>query len=110
MDRRNVALTAERRRKEIGIRKVLGASVSNIILLISKEYLVLTVIAFAITSPLAFLVMHRFLEMFEYRTNIPVWLLVAVGALILLIALITVGFQAIKAATTNPVKSIMNGE
>ena len=105
-----VALTAERRRKEIGIRKVLGASVTNIILLISKEYLLLTVIAFAITSPLAFLVMHRFLEMFEYRTNIPVWLLVAVGALILLIALITVGFQAIKAATTNPVKSIMNGE
>ena len=106
MDRRNVALTAERRRKEIGIRKVLGASVTNIILLISKEYLFLTVIAFAITSPIAFLVMRHFLGMFDYRTNIPVWLLALVGVLILLIALITVGFQAIKAATANPVKSI----
>ena len=100
------ALTAEQRRKEIGIRKVLGASIANITLLISKEYIVLTLVAFAITTPLAWVVMRQFLNMFDYRTNIPVWLLVAVGALIFFIALLTVGFQAIKAAIANPVKAI----
>ena len=100
------ALTVERRRKEIGIRKVLGASISGIVMLISKEYLILTVISFAIAAPFAWLVMQQFLSMFDYRTNIPVWLIVAVGALILLIALLTVGFQAIKAATANPIKAI----
>ena len=100
------ALTAERRRKEIGIRKVLGASVIDIVLLISKEYIILTLIAFAIAAPLAWLVMQQFLNMFNYRTNIPVWLIVLVGILILLIALITVCSQAIKAALENPVNSI----
>jgi len=100
------ALTVERRRKEIGIRKVLGASVSSIVWLISKEYIILTIIAFAIAAPLAWIVMNQALNMFPYRTNIPVWLIVAVGALILVIALATVGYQAIKAATANPVKAI----
>jgi ABC-type lipoprotein release transport system permease subunit len=100
------ALTVERRRKEIGIRKVLGASITNIILLVSKEYIILTIIAFAIAAPLAWFVMSRFLESFDYRTNIPVWLVVVVGAIILIIALLTVGFQAIKAAIENPVKAI----
>jgi hypothetical protein len=100
------ALTVERRRKEIGIRKVLGASVANIMMLVSKEYLALTIIAFALSAPLAWYVMHQFLNMYDYRTNIPVWLVFAVGVLILLIALLTVGYHAIKAATDNPVRAI----
>jgi ABC-type antimicrobial peptide transport system permease subunit len=100
------ALSVERRRKEIGIRKVLGASVSNITLLISKEYIVLTVIAFVFTAPLAWFAMNQILNTFAYRTHIPVWLVGVVGVLILVIALLTVGFQAIKAASENPVNSI----
>ncbi|MDR0795093.1 MAG: ABC transporter permease [Tannerella sp.] len=100
------ALTVERRRKEIGIRKVLGASVTHITMLVSKEYLVLTIIAFALSAPLAWFVMHQFLNMYDYRTNIPVWLIVGVGILILLIAILTVGFHAIKAAMANPVDAI----
>jgi cell division protein FtsX len=100
------ALTAERRRKEIGIRKVLGASISYITLMICKEYIVLTIIAFIISAPLAWIMMHQFLNMIDYRTNISVWLIATVGILILLITLLTVGFQAIKAATANPVKAI----
>ena len=100
------SLTVERRRKEIGIRKVLGATIFDIIWLVSREYIFLTVIAFAIAAPLAWLTMNQLLSTFDYRTNIPAWLIVAVGALILLIALLTVGFQAIKAATQNPVKAI----
>ena len=100
------ALTAERRRKEIGIRKVFGASVADITLLVSKEYIMLTLIAFSIAAPLAWFVMVQVLNMIPYRTNIPVWLIVAVGAIILLITLLTVGFQAFKAATRNPAKSI----
>ncbi len=100
------ALTAERRKKEVGIRKVLGASIADISLLISKEYLVLTVIAFVIAAPLAWFVMHQFLMGFNYRTDIPVWLIITVGLLILLIAVVTVSFQAIKAATANPIKAI----
>ena len=100
------ALTVERRRKEVGIRKVLGASVANIVMLISKEYIILTLIAFVITAPPAFYVMTQVLNSFDYRTNIPVWLILLVGLIILLIALVTVGFQAIKAATADPVNSI----
>ena len=100
------ALTVERRRKEVGIRKVLGASVSNIVMLISKEYVVLTLVAFVITAPIAYFVMVQVLNSFDYRTNVPVWLILTVGVIILLIALLTVGFQAIKAAAENPVKAI----
>jgi hypothetical protein len=101
-----VAFTAERRKKEIAVRKVLGASTTNIILLLSKEYIVLTLVSFAIAAPLAYLIMQGFLDGFEYRTNIPAWLIITAGALVLLIAAATVGFQAVKAATENPVKSI----
>jgi len=100
------ALSVERRRKEIGIRKVLGASVASITILVSKEYIILTIIAFVISAPLAWYVMHQFLKMYDYRTNIPLWLVFAVGVFILIIALLTVGFQAIKAATANPVDAI----
>ena len=101
-----VAYMAETRRKEIGIRKVLGASVSDVIVLLSKEFLMLVVISVAIASPIAWWVMNQWLTGYAYRTNIPWWLFVIVGCMSLGIALLTVGFQAIKAATANPVKAI----
>ena len=101
-----IAYLSETRRKEIGIRKVLGASVSGIMFLLSKEFLVLVLISIAIASPVAWLAMTKWLANFAYRTNIPWWLFVVVGCISLCIALLTVGFQAGKAATANPVKSI----
>ena len=101
-----VAYMAETRRKEIGIRKVLGASVSDIVVLLSKEFLILVLISIAVASPVAWLIMDKWLSGYAYRTNIPLWLFVAVGCMCLCIALLTVGFQAIKAATANPVEAI----
>ena len=97
---------AENRRKEIGIRKVFGARVLDITIMLSKEYLKLTLIAFVIAAPLGWLAMNQLLNTIPYRTNIPVWLMTAIGVLTLLIALLTVGFQAVRAATANPVKAI----
>ena len=101
-----VAYMAETRRKEIGIRKVLGASVYDITFLLSKEFLALVLIAIAVASPIAWWAMEKWLGNYAYRTNIPWWLFVVVGCLSLGIALLTVGFQAVKAATENPVKAI----
>jgi ABC-type antimicrobial peptide transport system permease subunit len=101
-----VAYMAETRRKEIGIRKVLGASIADVMLLLSKEFLILVFISFAIASPIAWLAMNQWLSNYAYRTNIPWWLFVVVGCMSLGIALLTVGFQAFKAATDNPVKAI----
>jgi ABC-type antimicrobial peptide transport system permease subunit len=101
-----VAFMAETRRKEIGIRKVLGASVSGIIFLLSKEFLTLVVISVAVASPIAWFAMEKWLTNYAYRTNIPWWLFIVVGCLSVFIALITVGFQAIKAAMANPVEAI----
>ncbi|MDR2233400.1 MAG: ABC transporter permease [Tannerella sp.] len=101
-----VAYMAETRRKEIGIRKVLGASVSGVILLLSKEFLILVLISVVIASPVAWWAMSQWLDGFAYRTNIPWWLFVVVGFISVGIALLTVGFQAVKAATANPVKAI----
>jgi putative ABC transport system permease protein len=94
------------RTKEIGIRKVLGASVSNIILLLSKDFLKLVVVAFVIASPVAWFIMHDWLESYAYRINISWWLFFAAGFLAVMIALATISFQAIKAALANPVKSL----
>ncbi|MDR2233609.1 MAG: ABC transporter permease [Tannerella sp.] len=101
-----VAYMAETRRKEIGIRKVLGASVGNVILLLSKEFLMLTLIAVAIASPIAWWAMNQWLAGFAYRTGIPWWLFVTVGCMSVGIALLTVGFQAVKAAMANPARAI----
>jgi ABC-type antimicrobial peptide transport system permease subunit len=101
-----VAYMAETRRKEIGIRKVMGASIYDIVYLLSKEFLILVLISIAVASPIAWWVMEKWLSNYAYRTNIPWWLLVIVGCLSLSIALATVSFQAIKAATANPVKAI----
>jgi putative ABC transport system permease protein len=98
--------SARQRIKEIGIRKVMGASVANITLLLSGSFLKLVLIAFLVASPIAWYVMHTWLQDFAYRININAWVFVMAGIAALLIAFLTVSFQAIKAALANPVKSL----
>jgi putative ABC transport system permease protein len=100
------AFTAERRTKEIGIRKVLGASVGNIVGLLSKEFVRLVLIAFVITSPLAWYALRQWLQDYPYRIDLEWWMFALTGGLALLIALLTVSYQSIKAALGNPVKSL----
>lgn len=100
------AFTAERRTKEIGIRKVLGASVQNIVLLLSKEFVLLIVIAFVIATPIAWYAASRWLETFAYRIDIGWWVFALAGVLALVIALLTISFQSIRAAVHNPVESL----
>ncbi len=100
------AYTAEKKIKEVGIRKVLGASVPHIVTMLSKDFLKLVLIANAIGLPLAWWAMSRWLENFEYRTSIEWWVPALAGITALLIALFTVSFQSIKAALANPVKSL----
>ena len=97
---------AERRTKEIGIRKVLGAGVANIWMLLSKEFVVLVLVAAVIASPLALWLMNDWLQKYDYRIAINGWVFVIAGLLALLIALFTVSSQAIKAALSNPVKAL----
>lgn len=100
------AFSAEQRTKEIGIRKVLGASVSNLVVLISKDFIKLVLIAIVLASPVAWWVMNKWLQDFAYRTNIT-WTVFVLSALIAcLIAFVTVSTQAIRAALSNPVKSL----
>jgi len=101
-----VTFTAEQKTKEIGIRKVLGASVTGIVGMLSKDFLTLVVIAAVIAFPVAWLAMHRWLNDFAYRVNIGWWVFVIAGVIALLIALLTISFQSIKAAIANPVKSL----
>jgi predicted permease len=97
---------AEQRTKEIGIRKVLGASVSGIVLLLSREFAKWVLLANLIAWPLAWLLMQRWLQDFVYRINISWWIFVLAGGMALLIAFVTVGYQAIKAALADPVESL----
>ncbi|MBL7763674.1 MAG: FtsX-like permease family protein, partial [Chitinophagaceae bacterium] len=94
------------RTKEIGIRKVMGASVSNIVNLLSKDFLKLVLLSFAIATPLAAYFMYKWLQDFAYKTNMDWWIFAVSGIIAVFIALFTVSFQAIKAAITNPVKSL----
>jgi len=97
---------AVQRIKEIGIRKVLGATAGNIVYLFSKEFIVLIAIAFAIATPIVWYCMHQWLQDYVYRIKISWWLFAAGGLVAIIIALATVSFQAIKAAIANPVKSL----
>ncbi|HET6769603.1 MAG TPA: FtsX-like permease family protein, partial [Chitinophagaceae bacterium] len=98
--------TAEQRIKEIGVRKVLGATIGNIISMLSRDFMILVFIAAALAIPFAWWAMSRWLEDFAYRINIGWWIFIAAAVIALLIALITVSSQAIKAALANPVKSL----
>ncbi|HSK12223.1 MAG TPA: FtsX-like permease family protein, partial [Phnomibacter sp.] len=97
---------AQQRVKEIGVRKVLGASVLNIVRLLSNDFVKLVFVASVIAFPLSWYFMHKWLQDFAYRTSINWWVFVLAGALGLAIALVTVSFQAVKAALANPVKSL----
>nr|WKN37784.1 ABC transporter permease [Tunicatimonas sp. TK19036] len=99
---------AEQRTKEIGIRKVMGASVRSIVLLLSKDFTKLVVIAFAVAIPLAYWAVHQWLEDFAYKIDIGLTSFIIAGVLALLVALLTVSYQAFKAAMANPVKSLRN--
>jgi len=97
---------AEQRIKEIGVRKVLGASVPNITALLSKDFIKLVIIAIVLACPVAYWLMDRWLQEFAYRTNVHWWVFALAGLIAISIALITVSSQAIKAALANPVKSL----
>jgi len=101
-----VTYAAEQRTKEIGIRKVLGASVSGIVGLLSKDFTMLVGMAAIIAFPVAWWAMYKWLETFAYRTEISWWIFLVAGAVALAIALLTVSIQTIRAALANPIKSL----
>ncbi|PTX21499.1 putative ABC transport system permease protein [Pontibacter mucosus] len=100
------AFAAERRKKEIGIRKVLGAENAAIVALLSKEFLILIVVSTLIAFPLAWYAMHVWLQNFAYRIDIPVWVFLAAGITAAAVAFLTVSYQALKAASVNPVANL----
>jgi putative ABC transport system permease protein len=100
------AYTAEHRRKEIGIRKVLGASAQGLAALLSKEFLKLVALSCILAFPISWWAMHNWLQDYQYRTTIHWWIFAIAGIVSLAIALITVSFQAVKVAITNPIKSL----
>jgi putative ABC transport system permease protein len=101
-----VIYTTTQRTKEIGVRKVLGASVSQIVSLLSKDFLLLVVLAFVIAAPLAWWAMNEWLTDFAYRTTISWWVFIMAGLIMVLMALFTLSIQTIRAAIANPVKSL----
>jgi putative ABC transport system permease protein len=94
------------RTKEIGVRKVLGASIGNIVLLLSGDFIRLVLVAFIVASPIAWYIMHLWLQDFAYRIHIEWWIFAIAGSLAIVIALATISYQAIRAALGNPVKSL----
>ena len=100
------AFSAEQRNKEIGIRKVLGASVAGIVQLLSKDFFRLVGVAVVIATPVAWWVMNKWLEAYAYKISLSWWMFALAGAVAILIAVCTISFQAIRAAVANPVKSL----
>jgi putative ABC transport system permease protein len=100
------AFTSVQRRKEIGVRKVLGASVSEIVALLSKDFLKVVILSLVLASPIAWYFMSNWLNDFAYRINLSVWIFILAGSMALLIAFITISFQSIRAALANPVTSL----
>ncbi len=101
-----VMLSIEQRTKEIGIRKVLGAAISRILLLISKEFIILIGIAFVVAVPLGYIAINKWLQGFAYRIHVGWWIFAGAGVLVIAIALLTMSFRAIRAALANPAKSL----
>ncbi len=104
------AYTAQVRTREIGIRKVLGASVGSIVRLLSKDFLVLVMVAIVIASPLAWLYMHNWLQDFAYRITIGWSVFLLAGGAAILLALLTIGWQSVRAAMSDPIDSLRNGQ
>jgi putative ABC transport system permease protein len=100
------AYNAEKRSKEIGIRKVLGASVNQIVFRLSADFLKLVAISIAVSLPLSWFAMSRWLEAFSYRINLTGWVFVLAASIAVGIAILTVSYQSIKAAVANPVRSL----
>ena len=100
------AFTAQKRRKEIGVRKVIGASVVNITTMLTKDFLQLTIISLLIALPISWWMMNNWLQGFAYRISITPYIFITAAVAVILITLFTISFQSIKAATTNPVKSL----
>ncbi|WP_247233088.1 ABC transporter permease [Telluribacter sp. SYSU D00476] len=100
------ALMAEQRTKEIGVRKVLGASVAGIVALLSRDFLVLVLVAIAVASPLAWWAMDQWLQNFAYHITVEWWLLLVAGLVAIAVALLTIGLQGVKAALMNPVRTL----
>jgi ABC-type antimicrobial peptide transport system permease subunit len=98
--------TAQKRQKEIGIRKVVGASAGNIAIMLSKDYLKLVVVAILIAFPLSWWLMNTWLVSFQFRIDIGPGIFLIAGMSVVLITLFTIGFQAIRAAVANPVKAL----
>ena len=98
--------SAEKRIKEVGIRKVLGASLENIVIMLSKDFLKYVLIAALVAWPLSWLAVHKWLRDYAYRINISWWIFLAAVILAMMVAFLTISFQAIKAAIANPVKSL----
>ncbi len=101
-----VTFAAEVRTKEIGIRKVLGANLNSIVILLSKDFLLLVALSAFIASPLAYWLMHNWLSSFPYRVSIPLWFFAVASFSALIMATVTVGVQAFKAGNANPVNAL----
>jgi putative ABC transport system permease protein len=100
------AFTAEQRAKEIGVRKVLGASIGSIVTLLSRDFLKPVLIGILLATPVAWYAMHRWLQDFAYKIDVEWWMFVLAGVVAISVALLTVCFQSVKAALMNPVKTL----